>query len=274
MDGSSFPSSGSVLAAPQRIPLLGGEVDIVTPAQVLAFIAAAVEERRKAVVANHNLHSLVTMRSSRSMRRLYRMADLIEADSTPLIWWGRLLGHPIGARHRCTYLDWREAFWRLASERGWRVFYLGGAPGVAAQGAERIRRRWPDASITVRDGYFDVSGSDNASVLKTIRGAEPQVLLVGMGMPRQEAWIHANLEALPACVVLPVGAAFDYEAGAVRAAPRWMGRVGLEWLFRLLTEPGRLAHRYLVEPWALLGPAWRDLGRATRRPRKEKAPEA
>jgi len=270
MDGSSFPSPETSTAAPVRIALLGGEVDLVTADQVMAFTAEAASVGRKALVANHNLHSLVVMRRSRGMRRLYRMADLIEADSTPLIWWGRLLGHAIGREHRCTYLDWREAFWRLATERSWRVFYLGGAPGVAERGAEAVRRRWPGASIEVRHGHFDVAGLENREALEQIRRFDPQVLLVGMGMPRQEVWIAANLDALPAAVIFPVGAAFDYEAGAVAPAPRWMGRAGLEWLFRLVTEPRRLAHRYLVEPWALVGPAVRDLRRtrAKKKPRR------
>jgi N-acetylglucosaminyldiphosphoundecaprenol N-acetyl-beta-D-mannosaminyltransferase len=87
-----------------------------------------------------------------------------------------------------------------------------------------------------------------------------------MGMPRQEAWIADNLAALPDCVVFNVGAAFDYEAGAQKAAPRWMGRLGVEWLFRLVSDPRRLFVRYCVEPWRLAGPAIADLsqGRAGR----------
>ncbi|HEY0053078.1 MAG TPA: WecB/TagA/CpsF family glycosyltransferase, partial [Caulobacteraceae bacterium] len=94
----------------------------------------------------------------------------------------------------------------------------------------------------------------------------PDVLMVGMGMPRQELWILDHFEALPDCVILPVGAAFDYEAGVQAAAPRWMGRLGLEWLFRLAHDPKRLFVRYCVEPWTLVGPALGDLRRARRRP--------
>ena len=89
-------------------------------------------------------------------------------------------------------------------------------------------------------------------------------------MPRQEAWIARNLAALPDCVILNVGAAFDYEAGVQRAAPRWMGRVGLEWLYRLAHDPRRLFRRYCVEPWSLAGPAARDVLTALRR-RRERA---
>lgn len=261
--------------AGRRIGLLGGEVDAVTPGEVMAFTARRVAEGRRGLVANHNLHSLSLLRREAAMRGFYAMADVIEADSMPLIAWGRLLGRPIGRRHRSTYLDWREDFWRLAAREGWRVFYLGGRPGVAAKGAEAVRRRWPGARIAVRHGHFDVTpgGADNAAVLAEIAAHAPDVLFVGMGMPRQEAWIIANYPALPQAVVFSIGAAFDYEAGALPTPPRWMGRLGLEWLFRLTSEPRRLFFRYLIEPWSLTGAALADVRAArscaqTKRPRR------
>lgn len=247
--------------APRRVRLLGGEVDLVTADQVMDFIAARVASGRGAIVANHNLHSLHLQRGSQGMRRFYELADLIEADSTPMIAWGRLLGLPISPRHRCTYLDWREQFWGRATADGWRVFYLGGAPGVAAKGAAAVRTRHGGVRIGVRDGYFDAApGSPaNQAVLSEIADFAPHVLLVGMGMPRQEQWILDSISELGRYVVLPVGAALDYEAGAVPTPPRWMGRAGLEWAFRFATEPRRLFTRYFLEPWSLIPAAARDV---------------
>lgn len=252
---------------PRRIEVLGWKMDLVTPADVLAFVAQSAEGRAKSVVANHNLHSLCLARRSPAMAALYQRAELIEIDSRPLLLWARLLGLPASGAHRCTYLDWREDFWRLASERGWRVFYLGGAPGVADKAATLLTRRWPGVTIGAHHGYFDRAegAAENKAVLDAINTFSPHVLFVGMGMPVQEAWIAANLKALDAGVILPVGAAFDYEAGVQTAAPRLLGRLGLEWLFRLARDPRRLFHRYLVEPWALLGPAVSDVARRRRR---------
>jgi N-acetylglucosaminyldiphosphoundecaprenol N-acetyl-beta-D-mannosaminyltransferase len=262
MDGA-LPLAPAI--KPARLRLLGGEVDVVTPQDVLDFTARRIAERRPGVVANHNLHSLYLLRRAPEMARFYERADLIEADSTPLIAWGRLLGRPIGRQHRCTYLDWREAFWARAAAQRWRVFYLGGEPGVAERGAEAVRRRWPGLRIAVRHGRFDMDGAENATVLDEIKAFAPDVLFVGMGMPRQEAWILANLDRLDPCVAFSVGAAFDYEAGAAATPPRWAGRLGVEWLFRLAAEPRRLAGRYLIEPWSLIGPAAADLAAALRR---------
>lgn len=265
MDGALPFDPEAHATRPQRLRLLGGEVDVITSADVLNFTAHRIEHRRSGIVANHNLHSLHLLRRSPQMARFYQLADLIEADSTPLIMWGRLLGRPIRREHRCTYLDWREAFWSRATQTGWRVFYLGGEPGVAAKGADAVRRRWPGVQIATRHGRFDIAGPENAEVLAEISAFAPDVLFVGMGMPRQEAWIVANLDQLPPCVAFSVGAAFDYEAGASATPPRWSGRVGLEWLFRLAAEPRRLARRYLVEPWSLIGPAAADLVSLLRR---------
>ena len=250
--------------APPRVRVLGAEVDVVTPRDMLRLTEALVEAGGPAVIANHNAHSLALSRRSEAMRAFYADADLVQIDSTPMILWARLLGLPVGREHRSTYLDWRDDFWRLANERGWRVFYLGGAPGVAQRACEALCRRWPGVTLGWRDGYFDArpGSADNRAVLKAIKTFQPDILFVGMGMPRQEEWIAANREALDRGVIFSVGAAFDYEAGVQKTPPRWSGRLGVEWLFRLVSQPVRLAHRYLVEPWALVPEAWADLGAA------------
>ena len=252
---------------PRRVELLGAAMDLVTADQVLGHIAVAAGGGPRVLIANHNLHSLYLVRREPEMAALYERADIVEIDSRPLILWGRLLGLKTQGAHRCTYLDWREAFWRLAQERRWRIFYLGGAPGVAEEAARRLSAKWTGAEIAVHHGYFDRSrgSAEDASVLAEINAFRPQVLFVGMGMPIQEAWIARHYDELRASAVLPVGAAFDYEAGAQTAAPRLLGSLGLEWLFRLISDPRRLFRRYLVEPWSLIGPALHDL--AGRRPR-------
>lgn len=249
----------------ERVAMLGAAVDLVRPEEVMHHVHGWIEDGRKALVANHNLHSLYLARRDPAMRRFYAMADLVELDSTPLVLFGRVLGLSSRPFHRCTYLDWREHFWSLADRLGWRVMYVGGAPGVAEAAAKRLGDRWPNASIVAHDGYFDMNGEANRAVLAAVAAFQPHVLFVGMGMPRQERWIADNMAALPDCVIFSVGAAFDYEAGVQKAAPRWMGRIGLEWAFRLVADPKRLFTRYCVEPWFLLGPALADLKAARSR---------
>ena len=236
-------------------------MDLVRQQEVMDFIAGAVATRRKAIVGNQNLHSLYLSRRNGAMSAFFAAADLIEIDSMPLILWARLLGLKVSRLHRCTYLDWRDEFWRLASNGGWRVFCLGAAEPVNAATLKRLQREWPGIRIEGHHGYFDHArhGSENASVVQQINLFRPDVLLVGMGMPLQESWIVENYGALASGVMLSVGAAFDYEAGVQRAAPRLYGYLALEWLYRFFHEPHRLFHRYMIEPWSLLGPAVTDL---------------
>lgn len=260
----------------ERIEVLGAQVDLVRPEEVMHHVETAVADKRPFLVANHNAHSLYLIRRRPELKTFFEAADVVEVDSTPVIAFTRLLGLHSRPFHRCTYLDWRGHFWSLAARNGWRVFYLGGAPGVAAQAARRLRELYPAVCIETRDGFFDMApdAADAAEVLAQITAFEPDILFVGMGMPRQELWIARNRASLPPCAVFSVGAAFDYEAGVQRAAPRWMGRLGVEWLFRLCADPRRLAHRYCVEPWFLLGPAARDVAMALRERRLFRRPRA
>jgi N-acetylglucosaminyldiphosphoundecaprenol N-acetyl-beta-D-mannosaminyltransferase len=249
-----------------RLSILGAQVDPLTPAAMLAATEAFVAGGGTAVIANHNAHSLYLTRRSPDLAAFFEEADLVQIDSVPMILWGRLMGQPVGREHRSTYLDWSDAFWARAAECGWRVFHVGGAPGVGAKGREAILRRHPTLQLAEHHGYFNVEGLENHAVLRKIAEFGPDVVMVGMGMPRQEAWIAANRHRIGRGVFFPVGAAFDYEAGVQPPAPRWMGRMGIEWLFRLVSQPGRLAYRYLVEPWSLTPAMLADLkAAATRR---------
>ena len=255
--------------AHERVTIVGQSMDLVKPEEVLHHIQQAVRQGEKSLIANHNLHSLYLMQKRPELGAFYDKADLIEVDSTPLLAFSRALGLHSRGFHRCTYLDWRDHFWSVANRQSWRVLSVGGAPGVGDEAARRLKLRYPEADIAIHHGFFDArpGSSENAAVLDRITAFQPHILFVGMGMPRQELWIAENFERLPDCVILPVGAAFDYEAGAQSPAPRWMGRAGVEWAYRLLHDPKRLFARYCVEPWTLLPLALRDIRKARGRNR-------
>lgn len=246
--------------AEERMKALGAWLDFVKPEEVMLFLLRAVRARRQVVIANHNSHSLYLMRRERWLREFYDSADLVQVDSQPLILWSKLRGRAAQRFHRSTYLDWRETFWAMAAAEGLKVYFVGGEPGVADRATEALKSRWPGAEIGCHHGYFDCGdgAAANEEVLNKIAAFAPDVLLVGMGMPRQELWIHRNLDRLPHCAILPVGAAFDYEAGHQTAAPRWMGRLGVEWAYRLFADPRRMFSRYCIEPWFLLGAVLND----------------
>lgn len=241
--------------------MLGGAMDLVKSAEVFHFVTGKIKAGQKAIIANHNLHSLYLIQKNDEIREFFRRADLIEVDSMPLIFWARINGRPSRKFHRATYLDWRDEFWDKVCEQGWRVFFLGSEPGVAEKARERILARWPDVQLEVRHGYFDMApdSAENLAIVEQINTFGADVVLVGMGMPRQEIWILRNIDRLKACAAFTVGGAFDYEAGVQKPAPRWLGQFGIEWFYRLVVDPRRKFHRYCVEPFYLIGPALHDL---------------
>jgi len=238
----------------QSYTLLGVKVNPLSISDLNGLIAEAVQRGDRWIIANHNLHSIYLYHRDRKMRGFYAKADYVHIDSMPLVFLGRLLGYPLKKEHRVTYVDWTNPLIEAAATQGWRIFYLGSKPGIAEKGAQILRERFPGLEITTADGYFDArpDSPENLAILEKINSYQPNVLMVGMGMPRQEHWILDNLEGISTNAILCAGATIDYVAGVVPTPPRWAGRWGLEWLFRLITEPRRLSQRYLVEPWFLL----------------------
>ncbi|MBD0261867.1 MAG: WecB/TagA/CpsF family glycosyltransferase [Tolypothrix sp. Co-bin9] len=232
---------------------LGVQVNALSIPELNSLIAESIEQNQKWIIANHNLHSLYLYHHDSKMQAFYAKADYIHIDSMPLVFIGKLLGFPLKREQRVTYADWVWPLMAEAASKSWRVFYLGSKPGVAEQGASILRQRFPGLQIACAHGYIDMcqDSKDNLATLAAINAYKPHVLMVGMSMPRQEHWILDNLEHIHTNAILPSGACIDYVAGVVATPPRWMGRFGLEWLYRLLSEPKRLWRRYLLEPWFL-----------------------
>lgn len=258
--GLELPTSREIAS----FSLLGARVDAIEMEQLNDEIASKVRLGTKSVIANLNLHGLRLFLKDEKLRGFYEQAELVHVDGMSLVILGRLLRLPLRSEHRTAYIDWTPSLMSRAAQEGWRIFYLGAQPGVADKGASILKERWPALIIETHHGHFDHQRQslENRDVLSRINDFSPHVLMVGMGQPRQEHWIADNLHHIDANVVLHVGACINFFAGTLRTPPRWMGRFGLEWAFRLVTEPRRLWHRYLVEPWALVPKIARELVRS------------
>lgn len=235
------------------VHLLHARVDAVPPVTLTRRVLEAVAQDERRVFLSLNLHSLAVYQRDARLRAAHEMADAVRVDGISVVLLGRLLGLPLRREHRLGFVDWVPALFGEAATRGWRVFYLGSTPGVVERGAEALRRQYPGVRLAVHHGHFDASAgaAANRGVVAAINRWRPHLLLVGMGVPRQEHWILDNHGSLDVNVISSCGAALDYFAGVVPTPPRWSGRLGLEWAFRLAAEPRRLAGRYLVEPWPL-----------------------
>ncbi len=219
------------------------------------LVEQGISERKRWIIANHNLHSLYLFHRHAKMREFYAQARTTYIDGMPLVALGRLYGYRLERRHRVTLADWAYPLMELAARKGWRVFHLGTSKVAAEKGASELRRLYPALQIEVSEGFFDArcGSSDNEAMLQRINAYAPDLLIVGMGMPRQEFWTQENSARLDAPVILAsAGAAFDYVAGTVPTPPRWSGQIGLEWAFRMAHDPTRLFKRYFIEPWYIL----------------------
>jgi N-acetylglucosaminyldiphosphoundecaprenol N-acetyl-beta-D-mannosaminyltransferase len=194
-----------------------------------------------------NVDHVVQVEKNLELRSAYERIALSLVDGQPLVWASRLLGSPLP--EKISGSDLVLPLMRRAHERRWRVYLLGGPPGVGAEAAEKIKQGYDvdivgiDAPRVRPDGHAD----DEAVVLERIEAVRPHIVLVAFGAPKQELFIHNVVPRVRPAVLLGIGASLDFVAGRVRRAPRWMSRSGLEWVFRLAQEPRRLARRYLVE---------------------------
>lgn len=248
-------NSNPHLSCAPAVRLLGVAVHPLTWERLREIVIEAVEKDRGWIIAHHNLHSVYFYHHDPAVRSFYNRAEWIHIDGMSLVFLGKLLGLPLGRSQRLTHLDWIRPLVAEAARREWRIFYLGSRPGVPERGAAILRREFPGLRLETRHGYFDArpEGAENRRVIEAVERARPHLLLVGMGVPRQERWILENRARLHAGAIVNAGALMDYIAGEAAAPPRWMGRVGLEWLYRLANDPARLWKRYLIEPWFVAG---------------------
>jgi N-acetylglucosaminyldiphosphoundecaprenol N-acetyl-beta-D-mannosaminyltransferase len=242
------------LIVPRRIHILGVPVDLLTQDQIIDVIESSVIEEHKTILANQNLHGVYTYYTDESFRKLHRQS-LIFIDGMSLVLLGSLTDGEISRQHRNTPLDWILPVLELANARAWRVFYLGGTGESVQRGVCRLTARVPGLEIGWHDGFscLDPDSAETNQIVEQINGFRPHILCVGMGMPLQERWILRNVHRIHANVLIPVGGLIEYFSGLASIPPRYLGRIGLEWLFRLMTNPRRYGFRYLVEPWILAG---------------------
>ncbi len=232
------------------VSILGLPVHRVSTEDALCFLGDAVARRdvpRHVVTADASM--AVTARHDPDLRAIIAGADLVTPDGAGILWASRLLGCPLTSK--VSGVDLVAHAGRLSAERGWRLFFLGAAPGVAAEAAARLRERFPGAQIVgTHDGYF--APDQEPEVLAQIRDARPDVLFVAFGIPRQEKWIARHKAVLGVPVSLGVGGSFDVHSGRVRRAPIWMQERGLEWLHRLAANPKKIGKVMTLPKFVLL----------------------
>ena len=250
-DATAPPQEMEPYKQEQRLldDLLGTQLNLLTPAALFKAIESGRgTENTPILVGHHNMHSLLRLQKDPAVVEFYSYCRYCYLDGQALAVVLRLLG----VRHKelsgFSLMNDLPALLQRAEGAGWRVAYIGSQPGVIELAEQRFRKLVPKLAFRLYHGYQ----GNYEQTLEDLAQFAPDLLLVGMGMPKQELWILRHLQRLPASVILQAGGTLDYLAGEQARPPRWIYRIGFAWFYRLVHSPRRLGRRYLLEPLCLV----------------------
>jgi N-acetylglucosaminyldiphosphoundecaprenol N-acetyl-beta-D-mannosaminyltransferase len=248
--GSSIDCSKAPINLDVRENFLGAPIDRLTLAQTVAAADQAIQSRRTCQHVCINVAKFVSMRTDAELDRDVRSSHIVSVDGMGILWAARLLG--IAIPERVAGIDVMDGVVRLCADNGYRPYFLGATPSVLEKAIAALRNRFPGLVIAgFRDGYF--TRESELAVVAAIRSARADCLFIGMPTPRKERFLAHHRDELAVPFIMGVGGAFDVVAGQVRRAPRFVQKIGLEWLFRTAQEPVRLGPRYVVSNVAFAG---------------------
>lgn len=227
-----------------RVPILGVPVSAITLDDAVMAVEGWILARERHYVCITGAHGVIECQTDRALRAIHEGAGLVTPDGMPLVFMARRLGFP--RTGRVYGPDLMRALTALSARKGYRQYYFGGATGLPEQLAGRLQAQFPGLPVagTFSPPFRPSSPEEDAEIVARINAARPDILWVGLSTPKQEYWMARHRDRLEVPVMVGVGAAFDFLAGTKRQAPAWMQRRGLEWAFRLGTEPRRLWRRY------------------------------
>ena len=226
------------------IAILGVPFDNVTTPETLAAIGEMIASGQPHYGATANVDFIVQAMKDVELRRILFDAHLVLADGMPIVWASKFLGNPLP--ERVTGSGLIPQLLALAEQKGWKVFFLGGTEQSVATAAEKTRAKHPKLQLVgaYSPPFKPLLEMDHVGIIHRLRAAQPDIVLVAFGCPKQEKWINMNYREAGVPFMVGVGATIDFLAGTFKRAPVWMQKSGTEWIFRMLQEPRRLAGRY------------------------------
>ena len=230
-----------------RIDVLGTKFDDLTMDEALARGEALMEKHAASYVVTPNPEIVMLCREDAATAAAVEAASLVIADGIGVIYGAKILGTPI--KQKLPGIDFTTALMERMAKKGQSVFLFGAKPGVAEAAAEKLQKRFPGLVIAgTNDGYF----SDDAPIVSKISAAKPDLLLVCLGAPKQEKWMHSHTGTIDVGLMIGAGGSLDVFAGTVERAPEKWRKAGLEWLYRLLKEPKRIGRMMKLPLFLLL----------------------
>ncbi|MFM8358377.1 MAG: WecB/TagA/CpsF family glycosyltransferase [Verrucomicrobiota bacterium] len=230
---------------PPRVNVLGVGISVLNLETAVAVLAGAVRAGRRGYVCVTGVHGVMESQSDEALRRIHNASLLTTPDGMPMVWLGRQAGHR--SMDRVYGPDLMERVFAWSQGSGATHFFYGGNTGVAEELKGRLEARFPGIRVvgTATPPFRPLTAGEENALVEQVAALRPDFFWVGLSTPKQERFMAAYLPRLETKVMLGVGAAFDFHAGRVDQAPRWIQRSGFEWLYRLAQEPRRLWRRYL-----------------------------
>jgi N-acetylglucosaminyldiphosphoundecaprenol N-acetyl-beta-D-mannosaminyltransferase len=232
------------LLKPERVDILGFPIDRVTLEQSKNIFSKLLSEPNEKgnyttnLVLTADSNAFVSAEKDSDYQRIFSEAQLITPDSAGPVWALGRLGKEVPGR--VSGVDLLEVLCQLSEETSARIFFLGAAPGIADKAVEKLKEKYPKMIVAgVRDGFF--ARSEDANVARTIAATSPDILIVAMGMPRQELFILDTAEIIQSKIGIGVGGSLDVHSGMVKRAPKLVQRLGAEWLWRFILNPRKIA---------------------------------
>jgi len=229
--------------------VLGLPIACVTYVDVLSHLNNCLAKRQKTFCVTLNLDILRITGEKPDFHKVVQKSDFVFADGMPILWLAKLNKQNSEIPERVAGCDIAHDLCRLSHRNGYRVFILGAAPGVADLAVEKLRAELPNMQVagTYSPAFSELQDTaQSQAIIERINQANTDILLVALGAPKQELWIAKNLAQLDVGVILPCGGSIDFIAGVQKKSPQWIGKLGLEWFYRMAYNPKRLFERYIV----------------------------
>lgn len=236
--------------------ILGIRVDNIDMVQALCQVHKYAESQEPRHIITLNAEILYTAAQNPELKEIIEGADMVTPDGSGIVWAAKTLGEPL--TERVSGIDLMTEICRQAAPNHWRIYLLGGAPGVAEACAGELEKRFPGLEIAGHHhGYF--SQEEEGAVIEAINAARPSILFVALGAPKQEYWIIRHKAALNSRILMGVGGSLDVLSGQIKRAPLFFQKMGLEWLWRLLRQPWRIKRMSALPKfvWAVKQSQWR-----------------
>lgn len=241
-----------------RMRFMNSYIDNVTKEEAIAHIEECINTRKIGHIITPNVDQVIRIESDKYFKEIYENAELLLADGTPLVWISRWYKKPI--KEKICGSDLVPDLCKLAAQKGYLIFLLGSAEGVAAKAAENLKKNNPGlrvAGVYSPPYGFEKDKNEIDKINKMLFNSKADMLFVGMGVPKQDIFIYENMNKYQIPMSFSIGATIDFEAGIQKRAPKWINHIGMEWLYRLAHDPKRMFKRYIIDDMKIFKLAWR-----------------